>query len=149
MFSKCLQFWIQGLQFLVALKIWYSNVPSEESIWSKNFITEVCIKDFRGILASSALHASFDVLLLTPRISFMNFKCKFSKGSLSFKLQKTPQTSLQYNSIGDIKLSKSFSSNLHGLFKVTIFFISSPDSKRQVSYCYHWAPVVRRKLFTF
>ena len=94
---------------------------SDEGIWSRKFIQEAWIKFLSGSRASSALQALFDALQCTPRVSFINFKRSFSKGSESFKEQKTPQISLQYTIIGEIKQSNSLFINLAGLFKLTVF----------------------------
>jgi hypothetical protein len=43
--------------------------------------------------------------------------------NLHFKADSKPQISQQYNEIGNIRESKSFSNSLQGLFKPIVFFI--------------------------
>ena len=55
---------------------------SDESIWSRTFMQlEAWIKFLSGNRASSARQASFEALQFTPRVSSMNFRWSFSKGS--------------------------------------------------------------------
>jgi hypothetical protein len=60
-----------------------------------------------------------------PSISFINLVCNNSSGSYSlhFKADSKPKISQQYNEIGNIRESKSFSNSLQGLFKPIVFFI--------------------------
>jgi hypothetical protein len=85
----------------------------------------VIIFVLHGCLASSDLQAAFGVLQCTPSISFINLVCNNSSGSdsLHFKADSKPQISQQYNEIGNIRESKSFSNSLQGLFKPIVFFI--------------------------
>jgi hypothetical protein len=50
--------------------------------------------------------ATLVVLHCTPKISFINFRCRYSKGSASLNLLSTPQTSLPYRMMGTTRESE-------------------------------------------
>lgn len=64
---------------------------------------------FKGNRLSSCLTALLLVFEWTPRISFKNLECSNSNGSESLSELYAPHISLQYNRIGEINVSKSFS----------------------------------------
>ena len=106
-------FLVQGFVFCVFLKISCAKECFDLVRCSRKLNELISIFVLRGSLPNSDLHASFEVLQWTPKISLINLTCRFSYGSFfCLRAESKPQTSHPYNMIGKMRLSNSFSNVL-------------------------------------